>query len=249
MNINGNSFDVAANAKIGTIEFNNLTFIGKKSAGGGDHIFNVSKGIKCTIEHVKFVNCNASDYDRSFLRTQADTEVIENVTIENCVISVVSGTTQAYDVVQLGIAPVTTTIKNSTFTNIAAFVRFNAADSAVGNVTVENCTFSTRSGGQYFRMANATTAEVSVKNCVFAGALLKVGNNADSANSVKTMSGNFAASDMTWTSFGNIAATDWATAESLTSAELFPNAASGNYAPAASSQAKAAGAGDPRWLE
>lgn len=232
------TFSLEANAKIGTIELNGLEIQG--TGASGSHIFNSpSSGFTGTVENLKFVNCYAHNYDRSFIRTQTATTNIKNILIENTTLKLIN--TQTYDVCQLGASPETIVIKNSTFDNIAAFVRINAALAEKSTITVENCSFvNTRSGGQLFRLSGAYEG-CTMSNCVFAGAVtVKVGNNAASANFV-TPSNNFAASDLTFSSMGDHAS--WATAETLTSADLFPNAASGDYSLAPASQAAVAGAG------
>lgn len=236
------NFNVLSGAEISTIRFEGLTFVGKGTAGGGDHIFNCSA--LCTVERVEFVNSIARDYDRSFFRTQNKANV-KNILIDNSQISIVAGSSQSYDVAQLDQSPETVEIKNTTFVNIAAFVRINNANAVSTKITVTQCTFAeTRSGGQLFRLTG-TYADCTMSKCVFGGAITKVGNNAASANYV-TPSDNYSASDITWSSMGDHLT--WATAETLSSAELFPNA-DGNYAPAVGSQAAIAGAGDPRWLK
>ncbi|MDE7305133.1 MAG: fibronectin type III domain-containing protein [Alistipes sp.] len=232
------TFGLEANAKIGTIELNGLEIQG--TGASGSHIFNsASSGFTATVENLNFVNCYAYNYDRSFIRTQTATTNIKNIRIENTTVKLIN--TQTYDVCQLGASPETIVVKNSTFDNIAAFIRINAALAEKSTITVENCSFvNTRSGGQLFRLTGAYEG-CTMSNCVFAGAVtVKVGNNAASANYV-TPSNNFAASDLTFSSMGDHAS--WATAETLTSADLFPNAASGDYSLAPDSQAAAAGAG------
>lgn len=235
------NFNITGGSTISTIELKGLKMIGKQKAGGGDHIFNVSAA--CTVENLKFVDCEAYDFDRSFFRTQNSAN-IKNILIENTFAQLVTGSTQSYDIVQLDRSPQTCVIRNSTFVNAAAFYRCNNVLAEATTVTVENCTFAaTRSGGQLFRITGSTHT-VSFKNIVLSGALTKGGNNATSSGFVNAEN-FFIASDV---NFG----TGFAVApvkESLTSAELFPDAAAGNYKPAAGSQAFAAGAGDSRWLK
>lgn len=229
------NFNVRNGAEISTIELNGLTMYGKNDPNGGDHIFNISASA-CTVDAVKFIGCEAYDFARSFFRTQ-NTSVVNNVLIENSIISWVEGHTQSYDLVQLNQSCQTAVIRNSTFIHLPAFYRNNGKE---GVVTVENCTFAnTYAKGQLFRMGGTSA---TFKNCVLSGALAKGGNNATSAGFV-TAENYFIASDMT---IGTGFAVE-PVQETLTGAELFPNAAAGNYAPAASSQAYAAKAGDPRW--
>lgn len=234
------TFALEANANIGTIELNGLEIQGAGAAGS--HIFNsAGSGFTATVENLKFINCKAHSYGRSFIRTQTATTNIKNISIENTTIKLLDGCTETYDICQLGASPETIVVKNSIFDNIAAFIRINAELADNCTITVENCSFvNTRTKGQLFRLSGAKYTGAMSK-CVLAGNVeLKVGNNAASANLV-TSSDNFAASDIMFTSMGDHAS--WATAESLTSAELFPNAATGDYSLAPSSQAAAAGAG------
>lgn len=232
------SFSWPAEAKIADpIVFEGLTLIGKNSAGSGDHIVN-GPNAASSVQEIKFVNCVAKDFDRSFVRTQGAT-TLNAVTIEDCTISWVAGCSQTYDLVQLNQAVETVTIKNSTFVSLSAFVRVNAGSAGVA--TIENCSFvDTRSGGQMFRVNSGFSGTFA--NNVLSGALTNAGNN-DASAAALTASNNFIASDMSLSRNFTAAPTK----ESLTGAELFPKASEGNYAVAAGSQAAAAGAGDQRW--
>lgn len=241
------SFALAANAKIGTIEFNGLDIQGAGQTGS--HILNADK-FTVTVECIKFINCNCHDYGRSFIRTQDKGTNVKNIVIENTVAKLMKYKnntesegllTETYDICQLAVSPETIVVKNSIFDNIAAFIRVNAELAASCTVTVENCSFVNTRSGQLFRFTGNNYA-ATMSKCVLAGAdaSLKAGYNEAAANFV-TPSDNFTASDITLTNIGSHES--WATTEMLTSAELFPNAATGDYSLAPSSQAAAAGAG------
>lgn len=231
--VNSKAFNITENSEIGTIEFNGIELVGIGDEGTKDHIFNTDKAF--TADWVKFINCKASKFKRSFLRTQS-TGVIKNVLIENTTIEYYL--TDTYDVVQLNSASESITFRNSTFVNMISLCRNNGATAGV--LTVENCSFVDVVAKSYFY--RGSDAEATFKNCVISGALANYGYN-DTAAGLFTAENYYVASDVS-------AGKPFAVApivESLTSEELFPNAAAGNYAPAASSKAYEAKAGDPRW--
>lgn len=243
LNVNGNAFNIEDGLSATEIGFENLTMVGANTAGKGDHIFNVGTGVTAKIGTVRFSNCTIRDIDRSVFRTQNIATAVENFIMENTTVAMVAGCSQTYGVYQneKGNSAVAT-FRNCTFDNVATLQRQNAVVFAENSLNIEHCTFyGTRGTNSIIRFGAQLGTVINISNSIFAGAVTKVYYNSNYA--AANESNNFAASDFS----AAFVDASTVTVETMTSAELFPNAASGNYAPASGSAAAAAQAGDTRW--
>lgn len=138
---------VAATGSVANIEFNKVDFItsGDKNASnfGGKYIFN--QGNQSSIGNLKFINCSIR-YMRGIVRLQSKPSIIDNVTIENCVMDSIGG----YGVLNCDVAGSqikAIAITNSTIAHAEKTLVNSKSQFGFQTINITDCTFAYCSKG------------------------------------------------------------------------------------------------------
>ena len=254
---------VASPTTINSITFKDTEITTTVGCGYLIHVKGVTGAAE--IGNVLFDNCTITDFTNGFVRFESSSEAkIASLTINGCVVKPSSslGTLAMLHSIKADAV----TFKNSTFEVVACFM-YNTMAATEQTVpfalTVENNTFANmkaNSSNKYMFYAQNNVQVVNTfRNNLFVGsngydettefAILRVGSVASKYS--ETVENNWYTSDWkTYTPKTGTGYYEMLTNEStLLNAALCPRYASSDFTVAAGSDVRAAGAGDPRWLE
>jgi hypothetical protein len=240
------NFNIVSGATIDSLVFKDVVLRGTDYAS--KYVFNIN--VACNIGKLNFISCRA-EYFRGVTRTQAQPAIIGSFLVDNCIIDSVAG----YGVLTIDVATSrcdNITIRNSTIYKAEKIVTSRNNSIAV---TIENCTVNEAPLGNsaYYvdystSPTNNVTNGININNCIFGVGKNNAGNagirgvRANAATTV-TASNNYRTSDQV--SLGN----DIPSIVTYTKpvAQLFLNAAEGNFKIIDNTFPGRNSSGDPRW--
>lgn len=163
------NFDIAGSHNFITFEHLNIV------DGGAGYCINQSTA--CSVNEVKFTDCNVSGQATAFFRLQKDgAKVINALTIDNCVMhDMCSGYSYIHVDANSGDGVVKNiNISNSTFYNVAPSGKMfiYSKKTNMESINITNCTFNNNTGsGNYFIDFNddayGPSGDFNITNCVF----------------------------------------------------------------------------------
>ena len=145
-----------------SIKFQNLDI-----TDGGCQYF-INQSAEANVEELAFENCKIHDMERSIVRTQAASIIINKISVNNCVMTNVSSG-DGYSVFYIGDAKNTVqeiSISNSTLdTQKRSFIE--CSKTCVPTINITNCTFyNFVQAGRYFIDANGQNTNITLTNCI-----------------------------------------------------------------------------------
>jgi len=245
-------FDVTDNTST-AISFNNVEL----TCGTGtsdQYLFNFGTARICTMTKIEFKNCVIRDFLRSVVRSQATTQVINEVIFDNCIIKNIGiQDAQNYALINGAGEIKKITIKNSTLTNmVKGFI--DLKNVGADEINILDCTFNnnivdTRSFINLQSSITKTALALNVTNTIFgsskqtANGVTGINNLATTLVITQTVTNSFKTSDWILVSgdFNNL------TAYSGASTALFTDPATGVFTFLDAGFAGKTTAGDPRW--
>ncbi len=239
------NFNITSGAAIDSIIFNDVTLRGTDYAS--KYVFNINAA--STIGKMSFISCKAEIF-RGVVRLQSQPVIINNFIVDNCIIDSLAG----YGVLTVDVNTSRVdniTIKNSTIYKAEKII---VSKNNSTSVTIENCTVNEAAlggGGSYYVDYNTSPTNNVTNGVIFNNCLFGVGKpnaGAQTVRGVRTASSvngsnNYRTSDQV--SLGN----DIPNIITYTRpvAQLFLDAANGNFKIVDVTFPGRNTTGDPRW--
>jgi hypothetical protein len=161
------NFNISANSTIDFIEFRDVRLYSDSYASR--YVFNINT--TCTIGKISFESCTAEIF-RGILRTQSNPAIIENFTVNNCIMDSLAG----YGVITVDVA--TSKANNISITNSTIYKAEKIVTSRnnSNSVVIENCTINEAPAANNYLIdystsgTNNVTSGIKLANNIFGAA-------------------------------------------------------------------------------
>jgi hypothetical protein len=156
------NFNIKANSNIGFIEFRDVKLY--SNSYSDRYVFNINTA--CSVGSIIFESCTAEIF-RGILRTQTNPAIIDNFTVNNCILDSLAG----YGVITVDVATSKAnniSIKNSTIYKAEKIVTSRGNSNTV---VIENCTINEAPAANNYLIDYSTSGTNNVTNGI------KVANN------------------------------------------------------------------------
>jgi hypothetical protein len=241
-----NNFNIVSGATIDFIVFKDVTLRGTDYTA--KYVFNIN--VACTIKQMSFIGCKGEIF-RGLVRTQAQPAVINNFLIDNCILDSLSNygvltvdvnTSKADNII----------IRNSTIYKAEKII---TSKNNSTSVLIENCTINEAPTTSSYYVdystspTNVVANGITINNCIFGiGKLTTTG--AASIRGVRAGAATSISGSTNYRTFDQVSAGNdvpGLTTYTRPVAQLFVDAANGNYKIADVTFPGKSNSGDPRW--